>query len=94
MNKTTPQTVAYFWSETCNPCKQFEKIFDVVCQQFPNIKTIKINVEKHDELVQQYNIFSVPTMIFFGNGVPLETHVGTRTVKELIQIIKENFKLK
>ena len=40
------------------------------------VKIGKLNVDDNSDIAEQYNVMSIPTLIFFKNGQPVETSVG------------------
>ena len=80
-----------FWAEWCGPCKAFIPIIEKVAENTPNVKFVKINVDEAPEISQQFNIMSIPTLIFFQNGQPKETAVGSMRQAELEEKIKVIF---
>ena len=56
-----------FYATWCGPCRMMHPIIEEVAKE-ENIKVIKIDVDKHDELARNYGIMSIPTIILFQNG--------------------------
>ena len=56
-----------------------------------NIKVIKVDVDKHDELARNYGIMSIPTIILFQNGNLVEKNIGFIPKEQLLTMIK-NYK--
>lgn len=61
--------VLYFSAPWCNPCKVFgPALQEASAQKGFSIK--KVNVETDEEgLVRQYDVMSLPTTVWFKNGV-------------------------
>jgi len=72
-----------FYADWCGPCKMLVPVLDEI--DFVDI--IKINVDKHPDIAKQFGIMSIPTLIFFKDGVEHEREIGYRGVDEL----KETF---
>jgi thioredoxin 1 len=70
-------SVVDFWSETCVPCKQMMRILEEIVQDVPsNVRIVKVNSDQHMELVETYKVRSLPTLLFFKNGLLVETKTG------------------
>jgi thioredoxin 1 len=70
-------SVVDFWSSTCVPCKQMTRILEeIVCDMPTQVRISKVNVDQNATLVETYNIRSLPTLLFFKNGVLQETKTG------------------
>ena len=72
-----------FWAPWCGPCKMFGPIFESVSKDYKDIKFIKINVDEHQDLSEEYRIMSIPTLMFFKDGEVKETFIGFRGNEEL-----------
>ena len=57
-----------FWAAWCAPCKQFSKIYDLVADQFPTIKFVKVNIEEQKDLADLFEIRSIPHLMIFKDG--------------------------
>ena len=51
------------------------------------LKVCKLNVDEHGAIASQYGIMSIPTLMVFKNGKPVERIVGLRSKKDLQAII-------
>lgn len=69
-------TVVDFFATWCGPCKMVSPIIEKVSNDITNVKFVKIDVDKHEELARIYGIMSVPTIIFFKDGKEVRRHIG------------------
>jgi thioredoxin 2 len=53
-----------------------------------NVKVLKVNVDRNPVVASQYRIQSIPTMILFRNGRPVETLVGAMSKTALLARLK------
>lgn len=74
-----------FYATWCGPCKMLEGELEAIED---NIKIVKVDIDKFQELTMDYRIMSVPTMILFKDGVKKEEIIGFHTSDELLEIIK------
>lgn len=66
-----------FWAEWCGPCRMVSPIIDELAQEYEGRVTIgKINVDENDDVVGQFGIRNIPTVIFFKNGEMVDKIVG------------------
>ena len=79
-----------FYATWCGPCRMMHPIIEEGAKE-ENIKVIKVDVDKHDELARNYGIMSIPTIILFQNGNLVEKNIGFIPKEQLLTMIK-NYK--
>lgn len=58
-----------FWSPTCNPCRMMAPAYEKVAQRMePELRVAKLNTEEAEQIVAQYDIQYIPTLVLFRNG--------------------------
>jgi thioredoxin 2 len=66
-----------FWAEWCAPCRMTTPVLeDFAKDQAGRIKIIKMNVDRNPSTAGQFGIRSIPTLILFKNGHPVDTLIG------------------
>eukprot|EP01116_Phalansterium_solitarium_P016409 TRINITY_DN3817_c0_g1_i2.p1 TRINITY_DN3817_c0_g1~~TRINITY_DN3817_c0_g1_i2.p1 ORF type:complete len:361 (-),score=121.45 TRINITY_DN3817_c0_g1_i2:909-1949(-) len=53
-----------FWAEWCKPCVQLNSIFDQLAASYHNLKFVKVDAEKFEELTERFEVNAVPTFLF------------------------------
>jgi len=69
-----------FWATWCGPCLAFGSVLEQYAEQHPEIKVCKLNVDDTPGIAQQFNVMSIPTIIFFNKGQAVETAVGSMSL--------------
>ncbi len=76
-----------FYATWCMPCKVMEPVIKEVSQEYTNVKFVKVDIDKNEELAIKYDVMSIPTMIIFRDGEVSKTFIGVvdkeKIVKEL-----------
>jgi len=73
-----------FWAPWCGPCKMQGPIVDELAEELKGTATIaKVNVDEEPELASQFGVMSIPTLIVFKNGQPVDKLVGLQSKEAL-----------
>jgi thioredoxin 1 len=90
INQDKPVLVDFF-AEWCGPCKMQAPILEELKKRIGETASIiKIDVDKNQPIVAQYQIRSVPTLIIFKKGEVRWRQSGVFTANELERLIQEN----
>lgn len=77
-----------FWAEWCGPCKMIAPLIDELAGEYSGkIKICKLNVDDCPQTTAKYSIFSIPTLLIFKNGKPIEQLVGAQSKKTISEKI-------
>ena len=81
--------VVDFWATWCGPCRALGPVVSELAKEYDGkIVVGKCDVEENDDIAAAYGVMSVPTLLFFKNGEPVEKKVGAlpkNKQKELIE---------
>ena len=61
------------YTPTCGTCVMAKKIMGVMAQSFPQISFWQINLNRHENLSQEFQITSVPCLLVHQDGRHQET---------------------
>lgn len=70
-----------FWAPWCGPCRALTPTIEKLAGANPG-RVAKVNVDDAAEIAARYGIASIPTVIVFQNGKPVESKVGIRPESE------------
>jgi len=70
------KSIICFSAEWCSPCKKFAPIYSNYANEYKDINFYKVDIDDSEDLVNKFNITSVPTFIFLKNGVKVNEIIG------------------
>lgn len=66
-----------FWAEWCGPCRMVAPIVEELAHEYEGKAVIaKCDVDSNDDIVAEYKIRNIPTLIFLKGGEVVDRHVG------------------
>lgn len=66
-----------FWAPWCGPCKQLTPVLEKVVRAAKGkVKLVKMNIDEHPAVAGQMGIQSIPAVIAFVNGQPIDGFMG------------------
>lgn len=78
-----------FYADWCGPCKMIAPYVAELAEEYQGVVKIgKLNVDSEPNTAAQYRVMSIPTLIFFNNGQPVDTIVGAVPKKSLQEKIE------
>ena len=93
-SKETP-VIVDFWAPWCEPCKQLTPIIEKIIKE-KNGKVIlaKMNIDESPEVAQQLKIQSIPAVMAFNDGQPIDGFIGVQSEKNIIEFVNKISSLK
>ncbi len=79
-------TLVDFYADWCGPCKQLAPTLEELSKE---VDVIKINVDSHPKDAGSMRVMSIPTLVLFKNGEPIESIVGNKTLDELKSFVQK-----
>ena len=76
-----------FWAPWCGPCKMLEPVIEELASEHDGTKAKigKMNVDENPSVPGGLGIMSIPTLIIFKNGAPVDQMVGVQTKGKLAE---------
>ncbi|WP_316858311.1 thioredoxin [uncultured Cohaesibacter sp.] len=89
-SKTTTILVD-FWAPWCGPCKQLmPNLEKAVTEAKGRVKLVKLNIDDHPAIPQQMGIQSVPAVVAFKDGRPVDGFMGAQPMSQIKAFIEKN----
>jgi putative thioredoxin len=84
-----------FWATWCGPCKQLTPVLEKAVKAAKGkVKLAKMDIDKHPEIPGQMGIQSIPAVIAFANGQPVDGFMGALPESQVIQFLERVTKSK
>jgi thioredoxin 1 len=69
-----------FWAEWCGPCRMVSPIIEELAKDYEGKVIIgKVDVDNNDDVVSEFGIRNIPTVLFFKDGKQMDKIVGATT---------------
>ena len=82
-----------FWAAWCGPCRMQGPIIDKLAEEYHAkdeiVKVAKLNVDENPRTAEKYGIMSIPTVIIFKNGKPVDKVVGVTPLAVLKRRVEQ-----
>lgn len=76
-----------FYADWCGPCKMLGEVIEEVSQEM-DIKILKVNVDKHEDLAREFGIMSIPYIVLYENGEAKRSNLGFMMKEDLKKFIE------
>ena len=74
-----------FWADWCGPCRMLAPVLDSVADE---IEIVKVNVDDLPQLAVAFQVVSIPTIIVFKDGKPVNKSIGVVDQETLLELAK------
>ena len=77
-SRSTP-VIIDFWASWCGPCKQLTPLIEKVVRSYGGkVRLAKVNVDENQAIAAQLRVQSLPTVLAFRDGQPIDGFVGAQ----------------
>src|ERR1700692_3020197 len=78
-----------FWAPWCGPCKQLTPILEKAVKAAKGkVKLTKMNIDEHPAIPGQMGIQSIPAVIAFSNGQPIDGFMGALPESQVVAFLE------
>ncbi|MDO4667769.1 MAG: thioredoxin [Streptococcus sp.] len=80
-----------FWATWCGPCRMQAPILEQLSEEFneDELKIFKMDVDENPNTAREFEIMSIPTLLFKKDGEVVKQLAGVHTKEQLKTIIAE-----
>jgi thioredoxin 1 len=76
-------TLKDFYADWCGPCKTQDPILDDLEDEYPDVEFEKINVDEAQDVANEYQVRSLPTLIVETDEGVVERFVGVTQAEDI-----------
>jgi thioredoxin 1 len=79
-----------FWAPWCAPCRMIAPAVEALANEYEGkVKVGKVNIDDFPAIAQRYHIHSIPTVLVFKGGEPVNQVMGAVPKKHLEEMLKQ-----
>ncbi|MGN0915760.1 MAG: thioredoxin [Succinivibrio sp.] len=77
-----------FWATWCGPCKMIGPYLEELAEELPDVKIVKVDIDKNSAYATKYGVMSIPNLLLFKNGEIVNRQIGALPKSELKAFIE------
>ena len=79
-----------FYADWCGPCNRLFPLINKVASENKDIKVVRIDVDQNEDLMNQYNVRSIPTLVVIEKGKEINRQVGLISEEGILKLINND----
>ncbi len=78
-----------FFATWCGPCKMIAPFIEQISSEMEGkAKVVKVDIDESEKLAANYQIMSVPTLMFFKDGKVVDQMIGAKSKEDIENKLK------
>ncbi|MDD3253574.1 MAG: thioredoxin [Lachnospiraceae bacterium] len=83
-----------FYADWCGPCKMMAPLVAQLAEELAkepgdSIVVGKLNVDENEALAERYSVMTIPTLMVFKQGQPVNKLIGIQSKEDVLRMIRE-----
>ncbi|WP_293694120.1 thioredoxin [Streptococcus sp. UBA3373] len=87
--KSDKPVLVDFWAAWCGPCRMLSPVIEEIAEELDDVKVCKVNIDEQETIASDFNIMSIPTLIVFKKGQPVDALVGVNPKEKIIELVRK-----
>lgn len=80
--------VMEIWASWCGPCRQLGPIIEEIAGEHPEIEFVAVDADANPEILSNFGVRSIPTVIRFVDGEKNGGFIGSRSKHEVLKALQ------
>ncbi|MCH7726313.1 MAG: thioredoxin [Planctomycetes bacterium] len=77
-----------FWAAWCGPCRAIAPMIEELAEEYSGSVAVgKVDIDSNKEVAMKYGVTSIPTLIVFKEGEPVERMTGAQPKSRIQEAI-------
>ncbi|MFB6075052.1 MAG: thioredoxin family protein [Haloarculaceae archaeon] len=82
-------TLKDFYADWCGPCKTQDPILEELLEDFPAVSLEKVNVDEQQDVANEYQVRSLPTLVIENDDGIVERFVGVTQREDIESALQQ-----
>ena len=78
-----------FYADWCGPCQMLMPTLEEFEKAHPELKVTRVNIDEEEEKAAEYEVSSIPCLVFLKDGKEVKREVGILPLKKLEKIYEK-----
>ena len=83
--------VVDFWASWCGPCLAMAPAYESATAELePGFRLLKVNADEEQQLMAQFGIRGIPTLMLFANGTQVAQQAGAMNARDIVAWVQSH----